>query len=82
VSRLCIQPCLVLKEWHEFDQSMEFRIFVKNSKVVGISQRDVTVHYAHLEQARNRLLDLLIRFYNCVLAANVAVTGSDFACDM
>ncbi|XP_058795477.1 cell division cycle protein 123 homolog [Phymastichus coffea] len=44
-----IYPCLVLKKWRDIDPCTEFRCFVVNKELVGISQRDVSQYYKHIE---------------------------------
>ena len=39
---------LVLKRWHNLNRGMEFRCFIKDHKLVGISQRDITAYFEFL----------------------------------
>ncbi|KAF7693816.1 cell division cycle protein 123 homolog [Silurus meridionalis] len=39
---------LVLRKWCELIPGGEFRCFVKENKLIGISQRDYTQHYQHI----------------------------------
>ncbi|XP_005993898.1 translation initiation factor eIF2 assembly protein [Latimeria chalumnae] len=39
---------LVLRKWCELSPGGEFRCFVKENKLIGISQRDYTQHYDHI----------------------------------
>ncbi|XP_071816947.1 translation initiation factor eIF2 assembly protein-like isoform X2 [Apostichopus japonicus] len=36
---------LILRKWMEINPSMEFRVFVKNDSIVGISQRETSTYY-------------------------------------
>eukprot|EP00347_Sterkiella_histriomuscorum_P020192 403338747 len=46
---------LIIKRWHNLNLSMEFRVFVKNHTLVGISQRDCTAFYQFLyDEVNNR----------------------------
>ncbi|KAJ8664518.1 hypothetical protein QAD02_006180 [Eretmocerus hayati] len=47
-----IKPCLVLKKWRDIDPCTEFRCFVVNRRLVGISQRDVSQYYKHIENEK------------------------------
>lgn len=39
---------LVMRKFYDFNKSMEFRVFVKQNKVIAISQRDCTTVYEFL----------------------------------
>ena len=54
---------LVLRKWCNLNPSMEFRCFVRNHELVGISQRQHSVHYPHLNEDRDRLFDLIHDFF-------------------
>ncbi len=54
---------LVLRKWCNLNPSMEFRCFVRNHELVGISQRQHSVHYPHLGEDRDRLFDLIHDFF-------------------
>jgi len=54
---------LVLRKWCNLNPSMEFRCFVRNHELVGISQRQHSVHYPHLNEDRDRLYDLIHDFF-------------------
>ncbi|CAN7984267.1 unnamed protein product, partial [Ixodes pacificus] len=58
---------LVLRKWVEIDPSTEFRCFVKDSILIGISQRDYTHYYYHIqEQEANIVQDISTFFHECV----------------
>ncbi|XP_029847753.2 cell division cycle protein 123 homolog isoform X2 [Ixodes scapularis] len=58
---------LVLRKWVEIDPSTEFRCFVKDSVLIGISQRDYTHYYYHIqEQEANIVQDISTFFHECV----------------
>ncbi|KAF9574529.1 hypothetical protein BGW38_008311, partial [Lunasporangiospora selenospora] len=53
---------LILRKWFDLAPSMEFRCFVKDNKLVGISQRDMT-YYDFLSGIKDELEDKIIDFY-------------------
>ncbi|CAN7989399.1 unnamed protein product [Ixodes hexagonus] len=58
---------LILRKWVEIDPSTEFRCFVKDSVLIGISQRDYTHYYYHIqEQEDNIVQDISTFFHECV----------------
>ncbi|XP_013784608.1 cell division cycle protein 123 homolog, partial [Limulus polyphemus] len=54
---------LVLRKWIEIDPSMEFRCFVKNDKLIGISQRDYTNYYSYIGYQRNDIVQDIQSFF-------------------
>ncbi|KAI4297456.1 hypothetical protein L6164_037347 [Bauhinia variegata] len=56
---------LALRKWYpSLRPDMEFRCFVRNQKLVGISQREVTTFYPALLEKKNNLLLLMREFFN------------------
>ncbi|XP_076356916.1 translation initiation factor eIF2 assembly protein-like [Tachypleus tridentatus] len=54
---------LVLRKWIEIDPSMEFRCFVKNNKLIGISQRDCSNYYSYIDHQRNDIVQDIQSFF-------------------
>eukprot|EP00850_Spirogloea_muscicola_P005749 SM000026S08998 [mRNA] locus=s26:946680:952280:+ [translate_table: standard] len=54
---------LVLRKWYDLHPEMEFRCFVQDHHLLGISQRDVASHYPVLVQKRETLKALLLQFF-------------------
>lgn len=56
---------LVLKKWANLNPSMEFRLFIKEDKLIGISQRDITTFYDYLlqENEQERIVQLIEGFF-------------------
>ncbi|KAB1254079.1 Cell division cycle protein 123-like protein, partial [Camelus dromedarius] len=50
---LCLQ--LVLRKWCELIPGAEFRCFVKENKLIGISQRDYTQYYDHISKQKEEI---------------------------
>eukprot|EP01132_Coremiostelium_polycephalum_P007406 gene7406-9101_t len=55
---------LVLRKWHNLYQSMEFRCFVKNNELIGISQRDTSSYFNFLKDKKLSLQSSITEFYN------------------
>ncbi|KAI8346313.1 D123-domain-containing protein [Mortierella sp. GBAus27b] len=53
---------LVLRKWFDLAPSMEFRCFVRDNQLVGISQRDMT-YYDFLKDLQDELEDKIVDFY-------------------
>jgi hypothetical protein len=55
---------LVLKQWRTINPSMEFRLFVRNNRLIGISQRDCYTYYPFLAaEMSSHLTEMLTEFY-------------------
>ncbi|RCK62695.1 hypothetical protein Cantr_09367 [Candida viswanathii] len=52
---------LVLTKWQDINPALEFRAFVKDNRILGISQRDLN-HYEFLEELEEQLHDKLESF--------------------
>lgn len=70
---------LVLRKWANLHQSMEFRVFVHDHKILGISQRDCSTYYDFLteEAESERIVSLIDAFFHAHLASaeSLAHTG-------
>lgn len=63
-----MEPELVVKQWiADFNPALEFRIFVKDKKFLGVSQRDPG-HYLFLEDLMPQLKEQLKKFQEQVIA--------------
>lgn len=54
-------PELVLRKWMDINPAMEFRVFIKDKRIIGISQRDLN-HYMFLEALKDELHDKIDEF--------------------
>lgn len=62
-----LAPELVVKKWiSDLNPALEFRIFVRDRRVVGVSQRDLN-HYEFLADIKQKLTDTVTRFSESVL---------------
>ena len=57
---------LILKKWQDLNKSLEFRCFIKNEKLIAISQRYMKNPYAFLNEkgVKTKILELIEAFYN------------------
>lgn len=55
---------LVLRKWVEIDPSTEFRCFVKDRVLIGISQRDYTHYYYHIQEQEANIVRDILSFFN------------------
>ena len=58
---------LCLREWFDLNPSMEFRCFIKNQKIIGISQRDIGQFYDFLESMTSDVSYRIQEFYNTIV---------------
>ncbi|KAI9271869.1 D123-domain-containing protein [Phascolomyces articulosus] len=56
------QHQLVLRKWQDLQPPMEFRVFIKNKEIIGISQRDLT-YYEFLEGMKDDIEDMIFDFF-------------------
>ncbi|KAH0616438.1 hypothetical protein JD844_027531 [Phrynosoma platyrhinos] len=54
---------LVLRKWCELIPGAEFRCFVKENKLIGISQRDYTQHYEHISKQKEEICTCIQEFF-------------------
>ncbi|XP_018595061.1 translation initiation factor eIF2 assembly protein [Scleropages formosus] len=54
---------LVLRKWSELIPGGEFRCFVKENKLIGISQRDYTQHYQHISKQQLDICHAIQEFF-------------------
>ncbi|XP_061817329.1 translation initiation factor eIF2 assembly protein isoform X1 [Nerophis lumbriciformis] len=55
---------LVLRKWSELIPGGEFRCFVKENKLIAISQRDYTQYYPHILKQEESILHAILDFFN------------------
>ncbi|NWH65885.1 CD123 protein, partial [Geococcyx californianus] len=54
---------LVLRKWCELIPGAEFRCFVKENKLIGISQRDYTQYYDHISKQHEEICRSVQEFF-------------------
>lgn len=55
---------LVLRKWIEINPANEFRCFVRNKILIGISQRDDSIYCAHIEIEKEDIVRDIMSFFN------------------
>lgn len=76
-----VEPELVLKRWiDEFNPALEFRIFIKNRRVLGVSQRDLN-YYMFLHDIHDDLVSVVDDFQKTELK-NTSFPLQDFVLDV
>uniref|UniRef100_A0A665U4U6 Translation initiation factor eIF2 assembly protein n=1 Tax=Echeneis naucrates TaxID=173247 RepID=A0A665U4U6_ECHNA len=55
---------LVLRKWSELIPGGEFRCFVKENKLIAISQRDYTQYYQHILKQEEQISQVIQDFFN------------------
>ena len=54
----------MLKRWYDLDKGMEFRCFIKDKKLIAISQRDITQVFDYLKTGKSELQNHIKAFIN------------------
>lgn len=65
---------LVLREWFDVNPALEFRVFVKDKRVIGATQRDLN-YYDYLEALSNTFKDLIDEFVENVILSKFPDTS-------
>lgn len=55
-----------MRKWYDLQPSMEFRCFVKNQEIIGITQRDVN-YYPFLKGTRQDIEQSIYQFFEDVV---------------
>lgn len=54
---------LVMKQWIDINPALEFRVFVHNNRIIGISQRDLNF-YDYLQNLLEKIQDVINKFWD------------------
>ncbi|GFU00151.1 cell division cycle protein 123 homolog [Nephila pilipes] len=65
---------LVLRRWTEIEPSGEFRCFVQNRALIGISQREHSLYFDHIDHCKDAIVEDIVNFYQLHIQ-------SKFPCD-
>ncbi|KAK7789802.1 hypothetical protein R5R35_012985 [Gryllus longicercus] len=55
---------VVIKRWMDLHPGSEFRCFVKDHKLIAISQRDCSSYYAHINARKYDIMKDIIKFFH------------------
>ncbi|KAI8453988.1 D123-domain-containing protein [Phakopsora pachyrhizi] len=77
-----IQPVLVLRRWSNLNPSNEFRCFVRDKKLIGISARCTTNHFEFLviDETKRLVAGLISDFFELIIVENFIL--SDYIFDV
>ena len=70
-----VQHAIALRKWHDLDPGHEFRAFVVDGALAGVSQRDIAQEHSWLHEpaARAEMLDLISDFFAEHLASTFSL---------
>uniref|UniRef100_A0A7N8X6Q0 Translation initiation factor eIF2 assembly protein n=1 Tax=Mastacembelus armatus TaxID=205130 RepID=A0A7N8X6Q0_9TELE len=71
---------LVLRKWSELIPGGEFRCFVKENKLIAISQRDYTQFYQHILKQEEQTCQAIQEFFSQHIQYNFLDEDCDFMC--
>ncbi|KAG8201612.1 hypothetical protein JTE90_012683 [Oedothorax gibbosus] len=54
---------LILRKWREIDTSGEFRCFIVNNTLIGISQREPSAYFEHIGRYKSDIVEDIVSFY-------------------
>lgn len=58
---------LVLRRWNDLSPASEFRCFIKESRLVAVSQRQHKQHFKHIAAEKDRICEEIVQFVNSVV---------------
>ena len=71
---------LVLREWCEIDTSLEFRVFVRNSYMIAVCQRNFGDYYPFLCSIKMDILKMISQFFETNIQENLLLPNCIFDC--
>lgn len=73
-----LKYCLILKPWLDINPGHEFRCFVYDGRLVGVSQRDVTTYFDHLAADQTNILGDIRSFFLEYIEARFPLSNYTF----
>ncbi|XP_071439271.1 translation initiation factor eIF2 assembly protein-like isoform X2 [Hetaerina americana] len=77
-SRHEVPCCLVLKKWEEIHPGTEYRCFVLNKNLVGISQRDVTSYFKFISDNKKSISESISDFFISHVKSKISLDSYHF----
>lgn len=75
-----VQQVVALREWFDLKPGREFRCFVLEGKLLGISQRDITQRFDKTLNEAASIKTRIIRFHNDIIAGNFSLEDYTYDC--
>ncbi|XP_043675683.1 cell division cycle protein 123 homolog [Vespula pensylvanica] len=72
------RPCLVLKQWRDINPCAEYRCFVIDDELVGISQRDMSQYYTYNELEKYNIKADIEKLFTEHIKGNFSLTNYSF----
>ena len=74
------QVTLILRKWANLQPAMEFRVFVREERIVGVCQRDCCTFYDFLQdpEQQNEVADLIDGFFKTQLLPKVPLSSCEY----
>lgn len=72
------KPCLVLKQWKDINPCTEYRCFVIDNELVGITQRDMSRYYTYNELEKYNIKADIEKLFTEHIKGNFSLTSYSF----
>lgn len=73
-----VSPVLALQRWCNYFPSMEFCLYITDYRLIGISQKDSSLFYPFLLEARESISGLLSDFVETRVKGRFPIKDSTF----
>lgn len=72
------RPCLVLKQWRDINPCAEYRCFVIDDELIGISQRDMSQYYTYNESEKYNIKADIEKLFTEKIKGNFSLISYSF----
>lgn len=72
------KPQLALRKWHDFHTPSEFRCFVKNGRLIALSQKDITHFWPFLADSKDSHLQKIHEFFHKTIKGAIEIEDCTF----
>jgi hypothetical protein len=69
---------VVVRPWYSMNRANEFRCFVRQGQLIGISQRHTSEHFKHLEAEKLRITESLLSFFESIIKPAVKLRSCEY----